>query len=344
MTRLTAGARHRAPSRIATALAQSRYSTTSTLSAAASGGILASSVLVATTEPQDSLQAAMAALAPVVGPEVAGAAPASAAPDSTTQADAMSATITTLSPVAGALTLPGGVATFTQRIERPVQAVAAPADADVAPMGQLGFVGVTPVIEVPEPAVQVEESTEAAPAASEARTETTASRSTARSTAPAPTPAAPAPTRAAPAPAPAAPAPAPAPAPAASAPAPAPSGGAETAIGWAYDHLGLPYILGSASGGGYDCSGFVKAAYAAAGVSLPHGSSAQYSATSRISLDNIKRGDLLFYSQGSGIYHVAIYLGDGQVIHSARDWTGGFNGSKVSGMNYSPGLFAAGRP
>nr|WP_306255004.1 C40 family peptidase [Ornithinimicrobium cryptoxanthini] len=329
---MTAGGRHRAPSRIATALAQGRYSTTSTLSVAASGGILASSVLVATTQPQDHLQAAMAALEPVLSAEVAGAAPDTPM----TEADTLSVAADALSPAAAALALPGNVQTFTQRIDRPVQAVAAPADADVAPMGELGFVGVTPVVEEPEPVAAVEESTAAADAPSQDRTETTASRSTARSTAPAAAPE-PAPK---PAPAPA-PAPAPEPAPA---PAPAPSGGAETAIGWAYNHLGLPYIYGSASGGGFDCSGFVKAAYAAAGVSLPHGSSAQYSATSRVSLDNIQRGDLLFYSQGSGIYHVAIYLGDGQVIHSLRDWSGGFSGSKVTGMHYSPGLFAAGRP
>lgn len=192
-------------------------------------------------------------------------------------------------------------------------------------MGELGFVGVTPVVE--EPAA-VEEDATSVESASAARAETTASRSTAREAAPAPT---------------SAPAPAPAPAPE-PAPAPAPSGGAEAAIGWAYNHLGLPYSWGSDSGGGYDCSGFVKAAYAAAGVSLPHGSSAQYNATSRVSLNNIQRGDLLFYSQGSGIYHVAIYLGDGQVIHSLRDWSGAFSGSKVTGMHYSPGLFAAGRP
>nr|WP_281497360.1 C40 family peptidase [Ornithinimicrobium sp. F0845] len=105
----------------------------------------------------------------------------------------------------------------------------------------------------------------------------------------------------------------------------------------------MPYIFGSDSGSGYDCSGFVRAAYRSVGISLPHGSSAQYSATSRVSLDNIRRGDLLFYSNGGGIYHVAIYLGDGQVIHSLRDGSG-FNGSKVSSMYYSPGLFAAGRP
>jgi cell wall-associated NlpC family hydrolase len=129
--------------------------------------------------------------------------------------------------------------------------------------------------------------------------------------------------------------------------APPASGGAEGAIAWAYNHLGLPYQWGSTGPGGYDCSGFTKMAYAAAGVSLPQGSEAQYHSTGRVSLSEIQRGDLLFYSNNgssSGIYHVAIYLGDGQVIHSLRDWSGGFDGSKTNGMNYSPGLMAAGRP
>jgi len=323
--------RHRAPSRIATALAQGRYSATSTFSVAASGGILASSVLVATTQPQANLEAAMAALEPVVGPDVVAAdrpatestASAVTERESTQRVEAFQAATETLSQAATAVALPGTVDIVSQPIDRPAQAAPAPADAENAAVGELGFVGVTPVVEEPEPEVEVS-------AAAEARSETPASRSTTREAAPAPSePAEPAP----------APAPEPEPEPA---PAP-PSGGAESAIGWAYNHLGLPYIYGSDSGGGYDCSGFVKAAYRNAGVSLPHGSSAQYSATSRVSLDNIRRGDLLFYSNGGGIYHVAIYLGDGQVIHSLRDGSG-FSGSKVTSMYYSPGLFAAGRP
>src|SRR5690606_22379906 len=118
----------------------------------------------------------------------------------------------------------------------------------------------------------------------------TASRSQARETAPAAQPAAPAPEPAAPA-------------------APAVAARAEGAISWAMNHLGLPYQWASSSGGGYDCSGFTTAAFRAAGISLPHGSQAQYHATARVSLDNIQRGDLLFYSSNgsaSGIFHVAI--------------------------------------
>lgn len=330
----TAPGRHRAPSRIATALAQGRYTATSTFSVAASGGLLASSILVATTQPSTDFEAAMAALAPVSGSEAASSTVSSLTQDQSEGARDVAAALT---GAASAVTLPALAGTVAVPADVPAKAAAAPADAENAPVGELGFVGVTPVVEEPveEPATESQagtstETAAAAPAtetasASETRTQSSAgSRSESRAEAPAPEPA---------------PAPQPEPEPA---PAP-PSGGGEGAIGWAYNHLGLPYIYGSDSGSGFDCSGFVKAAYASAGVSLPHGSSAQYSATSRVSLSNIQRGDLLFYSNGGGIYHVAIYLGDGQVIHSLRDGSG-FSGSKVTGMNYSPGLFAAGRP
>ncbi|WP_161958480.1 C40 family peptidase [Ornithinimicrobium cavernae] len=127
---------------------------------------------------------------------------------------------------------------------------------------------------------------------------------------------------------------------------PANNQGAEAAIAWAQANLGLPYSWGSSSGGAYDCSGFTTAAFRAAGISIPHQSEAQYHATSRVSLSDIQRGDLLFYSNNgtpSGIFHVAIYLGDGQVIHSLRDWSG-WDGSKINGIHYASGLMGAGRP
>ena len=208
--------------------------------------------------------------------------------------------------------------------DKPVTPAKAKADAEVeSSFGAIGFDGVEPA---PEPEPVVEATVEAS---TETRTQQGASRSQTREQAPAQTQQAPAQTEQAPA------------------AAPAVSAGAEGAVQWALAHTGLPYAVGSSSGGGYDCSGFTTAAFRAAGISLPHGSQAQYHATARVSLDNIQRGDLLFYSSNgsaSGIFHVAIYLGNGQVVHSLRDWSGGFSGSKVTGMHYSPGLMGAGRP
>lgn len=61
-------------------------------------------------------------------------------------------------------------------------------------------------------------------------------------------------------------------------------------------------------------------AYAAAGISLPHYGVAQYQAITPVSVGSIRRGDLLFWSYGSvdSIYHVAMYLGGGQMIQAPR--------------------------
>ena len=153
--------------------------------------------------------------------------------------------------------------------------------------------------------------------------------------APAPTPAEEAP---APAPAEEAPAPAPAeeaPAPVEEEPAPAyeepvyeepddeePSysyGGASTAIATAMTYLGVPYVWGGESYGGVDCSGLTMLAWESAGVDLPHLSRAQYGYGTHVSLGDMEAGDLIFWSSDgtqSGIYHVAMYLGDGEMIEA----------------------------
>ena len=159
--------------------------------------------------------------------------------------------------------------------------------------------------------------------------------------APAPAPAeeapAPAPAEEAPAPAPAEEAPAPAPAPAEEEPAPAPAyeepvyeepddeepsysyGGASTAIATAMTYLGVPYVWGGESYGGVDCSGLTMLAWESAGVDLPHLSRAQYGYGTHVSLGDMEAGDLIFWSSDgtqSGIYHVAMYLGDGEMIEA----------------------------
>lgn len=97
----------------------------------------------------------------------------------------------------------------------------------------------------------------------------------------------------------------------------------------------------------FDCSGLTKVAWAQAGVQFAHSSRIQYSQTTLVPVNQAQRGDLLFYSHDgtqSGIFHVAIYLGDGQVIHSLRDWSS-WDGTKVTGMYYATGLMPyAGRP
>lgn len=97
------------------------------------------------------------------------------------------------------------------------------------------------------------------------------------------------------------------------------SGGARTAIAAAKSYLGVPYVWGGESYGGVDCSGLTMLAWAQAGVSLPHLSRAQYGYGTHVSINSMEAGDLIFWSSNgaqSGIYHVAMYLGGGQMIEA----------------------------
>ncbi|RZT80695.1 NlpC/P60 family protein [Micromonospora violae] len=92
---------------------------------------------------------------------------------------------------------------------------------------------------------------------------------------------------------------------------PAVSGAAGTAVRYAFGAIGKPYVWAGDGPNGYDCSGLTSAAWRAAGKSLPHNTRMQWSAVTRIGRGDLRPGDLVFYS---GLGHVALYVGDGQVI------------------------------
>lgn len=97
-------------------------------------------------------------------------------------------------------------------------------------------------------------------------------------------------------------------------PAPAPNPRAQTAVDAALSQVGKPYSWGAAGPDAYDCSGLTMWAWAQAGVALPHNSGAQYSATPRVERSDLAPGDLLFF--GSPIHHVAMYIGNGQMVEA----------------------------
>ncbi len=97
-------------------------------------------------------------------------------------------------------------------------------------------------------------------------------------------------------------------------PAPAARASADVAVQTALAQLGKPYRWGGNGPGSYDCSGLTSYAWRAAGVSLPRTSRAQYGATRRISRSELQPGDLVFYH--SPISHVAMYIGNGQVVEA----------------------------
>lgn len=96
---------------------------------------------------------------------------------------------------------------------------------------------------------------------------------------------------------------------------------AERAIAYARAQLGKPYQWGGAGPDTFDCSGLTMRAWQQGGKQLPHWSVAQAREVSRVSYADLRPGDLIFWSddgQASGTYHVALYVGGGQMIHAPR--------------------------
>ncbi len=86
------------------------------------------------------------------------------------------------------------------------------------------------------------------------------------------------------------------------------------ALGVAESLIGVPYVFGGASPSGFDCSGLVWYAYLAAGVSLPRGAASQFATGPQVPVSAIVPGDLVFFSDASGIAHVGIYAGAGEMV------------------------------
>jgi hypothetical protein len=93
-----------------------------------------------------------------------------------------------------------------------------------------------------------------------------------------------------------------------------------TAITFATDEVGKPYVWGATGPDGYDCSGLVMRAYQAAGIYLPRVSREQYRAGGHVPLSRAEPGDLLFLAfdrqDPATIHHVMLYLGDGMVAEA----------------------------
>ncbi len=97
---------------------------------------------------------------------------------------------------------------------------------------------------------------------------------------------------------------------------PANASGAQIAVGAAESVLGAPYVFGSGDPNvGFDCSGLTSWAWAQAGVSIPHSSAEQFILLPHFTDPSLLQpGDLVFYY--SPISHVALYIGNGVIIHA----------------------------
>jgi len=101
-----------------------------------------------------------------------------------------------------------------------------------------------------------------------------------------------------------------------------PPGSAGTAMNAALSMRGQPYVWGGAAPGGFDCSGLTSWAYKQAGVILPRSSRAQYGVGRPVSKDAMIPGDLLFFGRSAAtIHHVAMYIGNGMVVHASTSGT-----------------------
>ena len=101
-------------------------------------------------------------------------------------------------------------------------------------------------------------------------------------------------------------------------------------VDFALQFVGNPYVYGGTSlTNGADCSGFVMSVFAQFGYELPRVAAAQCAASEKKDVSSIEVGDLVFYGDG-GIDHVALYIGDGKIVHASTAATG----IKVSDYNY----------
>lgn len=97
-----------------------------------------------------------------------------------------------------------------------------------------------------------------------------------------------------------------------------PAGAGGQAAEVAMAQRGKMYVYGAEGPDTFDCSGLTMYAYAAAGIQLPHSSRAQYGYGTSVAYGEWKVGDLLFYGGSpSSIHHVAMYIGDGMLVHAS---------------------------
>ena len=115
------------------------------------------------------------------------------------------------------------------------------------------------------------------------------------------------------------------------------SGRAAAAVHYAMAQIGKPYVYGAAGPNSFDCSGLTMASWGAAGVGLPHSSSAQYGSGTHISASQLQPGDLVFYY--SPISHVGMYIGNGMIVNAENPSAG----IRVTGL-YSMPYVGAVRP
>lgn len=103
---------------------------------------------------------------------------------------------------------------------------------------------------------------------------------------------------------------------------------ARSIINRAFKYIGVPYVFGGTTPWGFDCSGFTQYVFAEVGIHLPRTADSQFYGGKKISANNLRAGDLVFFeTYEPGPSHVGIYIGNGKFIHA-----GSSTGIAVSGI------------
>jgi len=118
----------------------------------------------------------------------------------------------------------------------------------------------------------------------------------------------------------------------------------DVAADWALSQLGKPYLWGGAGPDSYDCSGLTMEAWARAGVPLLHYTGYQWEEGPHVPLDQLQRGDLVFFATNTSdpatIHHVGIYIGNDMMVDAP--YTGA--SVRIDSIHAPGGLIGAVRP
>ena len=119
---------------------------------------------------------------------------------------------------------------------------------------------------------------------------------------------------------------------------------ADRAAGIALDQVGVPYRYGGQSPtSGFDCSGLVHYAYREAGKSIPRTTQTLWAGTRRVHRENLRTGDLVFFTIEGKMQHVGLYLGDGRFVHAPSSGRT-VSVESLSSPYYQEALLGGGRP
>lgn len=102
------------------------------------------------------------------------------------------------------------------------------------------------------------------------------------------------------------------------------NGSIQTVVDYAKSMVGGRYVFAGSQFAATDCSGLVMLSYAQIGINLPHYAASQAYYGTAVSYDQMQPGDLIFFGYGSysSIYHVAMYIGNGLMVHAESTETG----------------------